>query len=403
MRRSAILFAGTLMGASLAWLVGFATALHVSPPGPTAGLRAAPAFALFGEVWAWVDAEFYGRKPLPRQVTAAAIEGLVESLDDPHAAYLSRDDAASARAASKPAEAEGIGAWVEPAAAGALVLSTLPGTPARRAGLKPGDRIVELDGRPVAGLDRAGLEGALRGPEGSSLRMLVVSPGGQARSLELVRSRYPRPALRLRRPASGVAYLELARFDGDVLDPLDASLEGLAAEPAEALVLDLRDNPGGSLESARRVAGRFFDDVLWLQLERGGRPRPWRSITEDAAPVHLPEQLAVLINGGTASAAEMLAGALREHRGARIYGQPSFGKDRIQGLVALSDASMLRFTVARWTTPKGLSVGDGGLRPDVQIDGDEARGAFDLASDPVLAAALAALEGEPARTGGEER
>lgn len=402
-RSSLAIGVASALCASMAWLIGFGTALHLVPPARPVARRAPAEFRRFDEVWNIVEAEFFGRLPLPTDIASAAIEGLVGGLDDPYAAYIDRGKAAAARADYAETVAEGLGAWIEAVSDGAMILSTLPDSPARRAGLVPGDRLLSAKGRSLVGMTRSELLAALDGPAGSSAVLTVRSEGGLApRTVELVRARFTPPGIELRRPAEGIGYLHIARLEPAMLEELDSALAGLPELGARGLVIDLRDNPGGELISTRRVAGRFFGGEAWRQIDRQGRVLRQMAEPGDLPAPKLPPRVAVLINSGTASAAEMLAGGLRDRLGARLFGSPSFGKGTIQGIVGISDGSAMRLTVARWETPSGYDVGGRGLLPDLRIDaptrfgrshGTPSPRPITDDADPVLAAALAWLRG----------
>lgn len=388
-RRDTLLVFGFALGlAGLAWLVGFMTALQVNPPGPPVpeDIEAPRNFPLFGEVWALVDREFYGERPAPRAITYRAIEGLVGVLDDPYAAYLDRDEAEMAVAGFLPEVVGSVGIWVEPVREGALVVSTLPDSPGLRAGLAPGDVILAAGREALAGMERDDVLELLNGEAGTSVELIVRAPEEAPRSLELVRDAIEVPAVEVRRPEDDIAYIRISHFSPQVVEELDAAISDLASDPPSGLVIDLRDNPGGDLESLRSAAGRFVEGPVWIEVDRDGTEVPQSADTQGAPDLPTLEHVVVLVNAGTASAAEMLAASLRHSADAVLIGDPTYGKGAIQIVYPLSDQSVVRLTVSQWNTPDGEQVDGVGLTPDTIVSG---------AAEQLGAAISAALGAEP--------
>lgn len=425
--------------AAVAWIFGFLTALEITPPAvPVPDSFEAPAkFVLFNEVWAFVRDEFYGTQPTPEDVTVAAVDGLVDSLPDAYAEYWSADEITDQMKQAQPDLLSGIGAWVERAPEGARVVATVPDSPARRAGIVPNQIIVTADDETLGGLEREEMLALLGGEAGSAVTLRVFTPpiegvggadsasetpdadagplptagdgadssesatppaptgdpqgasgdpsaepedtGGseQLQTVEITRADIPLPLVEVRELDDGVAYLRLSHFGPGAAEELDAALSDLEKAGASELVLDLRDNPGGEMETLREVASRFVDGPLWIEVSGSGETTV-QSL--DDVPVATFDRIAVLVNGGTASAAELLAGLLRESSGAVLVGSTTFGKSAVQGIVPLTDGSMLRLTVAEWRSPGGLSVAEGGIEPD----------RVELSEESQLEAALAA-------------
>jgi len=392
--RDLILIFGAALGmAGLAWLAGFATALYVAPSGPPvpADIQAPRNFGLYGEVWRMVDHEFYGKRPSEADVTADAIEGMVDALGDPFSAYVNSDDGKTRDDAFAPRFVGGLGAWIEPVADGALILATPARSPAAKS-LLPGDTIVAVGEDELAGMGTAELVAKLAGTPGAADRLIVLHDNDRGEVVEIKRETVPSPAVELRRPEPGVAYIRLPVLNTATVRALDAALASLATRPATALLLDLRDNPGGDVTSIRAAAGRFMGGVAWVEVDEDG------AITEQAADdvgapgTAVPDRVIVLVNAGTSGGAEILAGALHDNRGAKLVGQSSFGKGSLQTVTALSDRSRIRLTTGHWRTPAGSEVEGVGLRPDLDVAvSDDDR---DAGRDPQLDAALATARGE---------
>ncbi len=380
-------FVAALALAGLAWVAGFATGVVVgpAPSTPPVQVEAPSNFGLFDEAWGVINREFYGSRPVPAAVASGAVDGLVSALEDPYATHLRANERESGHNPFAPRLIASLGTWVEPVADGVMVLAVVPGSAAAAAPLQAGDVLLAVGDEPLAGLSYPEAMTALEGdPEKPAEAALVFRRGDAApQSLELGRAAVSVPDLEVSRPRPGVLLLRPSHFDAAVVARLDEALSGLAAEPAEAIVLDLRDNPGGDLDSVRQAAGRFMSGELWREVNKSGTETV-RDADETGAPARAAaERLVALVNGGTVGGAEILAGALRDRVGARLIGTPTFGKGTIQSEVTLPDNGLLRLTVAKWRTPAGTEVDGAGLRPDDVVDN----------ADKELEAALAAATG----------
>lgn len=246
-----------------------------------------------------------------------------------------------------------------------VVLSILDG-PGYEAGLRAGDVITSVDGEDVAGATLVDVAALLDGDAGTTVSVDVVGADGQAGTVTIERSAPPSVSLEMEQPVPGVAYIRLPDFEADIPVFLHTVLESLAASDVDRLVLDLRDNPGGYVDVATLVASEFLSDGLVL-----------RSLGPDG-DLNYPVQegglatsgldLSVVVNSGSASAAEILAGVLQERGRATVVGEPTFGKNTVQIAFPLRNDGQLRVTIAEWVTPDGNSVAGSGVTPDVLID-----------------------------------
>lgn len=404
-----LVFLVALVLAAMAWVAGFFTGVVVQQPRTKAPahVERPPNFGLYDEAWRVVNREFYGERPASRSVTSNAVQGLVEALDDPYAAVLAADEVTAAdEDPFHPHLVDTLGIWVEPVSGGANVLSVVPGSPAAaakvsaeaeedtRAGILPGDRILAAGEVALAGLSLARVKEALAGRGGDEeehargaadaeradtgapgdTATLVVQRGdGPAFAVEIERAVVEVPGVAVTRPQPEVVVIALSHLDDEVLGKLDTALAALNEDPVEALVLDLRDNPGGSQEIARQVAGRFMKGDVWQEVTRDGAVSLQKANNDDAPSFRAPKRLVVLVNAGTAAGAEMVAAALRDGAGARLVGQPTLGKGTVQGLFPLVDGSLLRLTTAHWQTLAGLDADGVGLAPDAVVEGAAAQ------------------------------
>jgi carboxyl-terminal processing protease len=313
---------------------------------------------------------------------------MIEALGDDHSGYM---DPSEYDQANIPLEGayEGIGAWVDTDAEYLTIIAPMSGSPAEAAGLEAGDQIVAVDGDDMTGVEPQLVIRRVMGPEGSTVR-LTIRREGVAEPFDVVvtRGTIDVPSVEGETLEQGLAYVRLSSFGENTIGDLRASLRTLLAEHPDGLILDLRGNGGGYLDAAVDVASEFIDDGVIL-TERFGdaRQEVYRSNGDGLAP-EIP--LVVLIDAGSASASEIVAGAIQDHGRGWLVGEPSFGKGSVQNWHPLDGGSgAVRVTIARWFTPDGRSIEDGGLTPDVEVgftDEDAAAG-----RDPQLDRAVEVL------------
>ncbi|WP_051282814.1 S41 family peptidase [Silanimonas lenta] len=306
----------------------------------------------------------------------SAIRALLADLD-PHSAYL---PATSAGALREEIEGvyDGIGVEVDVRPDRSLrVVGAIEGGPAQQAGLRTGDVIVAIDGRPVGSRRDEAPAQALRGTAGTSVRLSVLRPGeAQPRDYTLVRRRIAAGSVDARLLEPGYGYLRIRYFEGDTADETRRAVERLAREsggPLAGLVLDLRNNPGGLLTTAVATADLFLEEGPIVSTR--GRT-PVANTLYRATPGDLlgGAPMAVLLDVGTASSAEVVAGALRDQRRALLLGARSFGKGSVQTVVDLGNGDAVKLTTARYYTPAGRSIQAVGIAPDVRLPGTPVRG-----------------------------
>ena len=311
-----------------------------------------------------------------RALMQAAIRGMLAELD-PHSAYLPGTAAASL-ADDLQGLYDGIGVEVEVRPDRSLkVIGTIDGGPAHRAGLRTGDVIVAIDGRPVGARRSDDPSRALRGAAGTSVRITLLRPGeALPRDIALVRQSIALASVTGRLLAPGYGLLRISYFEGDTAQELERQLERLEDESGGALaglVLDLRNNPGGLLTTAVEVADAFLEGGL-VASTRGRTEAANRLYRAGPGDRLRGAPMAVLIDVGTASSAEVVAGALRDQRRALLLGARSFGKGSVQTVVDLGNGDALKLTTARYYTPGGRSIQAAGIVPDVILPGTAIRG-----------------------------
>ncbi len=347
-------------------------------------------FRVFWEAWRVVEEEFFGGPVSATDLTRGAIRGALATLEDPHTAFVPPSHRTLMNE-NLTGSFEGIGAAVELNARGELViLEVLPGAPSDRAGIKAGDRVVQVDDESVVGLDIVAIVSRIRGPEGTPVTLTVHRSGVEDPiRVEIVRERVQLLTTEHELLMPGIGYLSIKEFNARAPEAVAGALRALDPTTLDGLVLDLRDNPGGLVTSVRAVGSQFIGDgLLFTQQGRGDEDRQYRS-SGDGPAVEIP--LVVLVNGGSASGSEILAGAVRDHQRGILIGTPTFGKGSVQELRDLSDGSGLRVTVAHWYTPDGHQIQGEGLTPDIEVRVTDQELAEGL--DPQLALAIDYLQG----------
>ncbi|MGH2354636.1 MAG: S41 family peptidase [Chloroflexota bacterium] len=323
-------------------------------------------FDVFWEAWNFVEREYY-RQPVDRaRLVRGAIKGMLRELDDQQAAYL--DPVANRiEKANLDGIIEGIGASVEMKERRHTIVAPLDDSPAARVGLRSGDVILRVDGQDIGALSLAEAVALIRGPAGTKVKLIVEradDPDGQPVEVEITRARIELQSVTSEQVAEGIGYVRIRFFGTHTVPQLTRALREMRSRRVRGLILDLRDNPGGYLSSAVDVASQFLKDgSVVVYEEREGIRRPslarGRGLATDLT-------VAVLVNGGSASASEIVAGAIRDHGRGVVIGEPTFGKGTVQLPRDLSDGSSVRVTVGTWLTPAGKRIQGHGLTPKIE-------------------------------------
>lgn len=302
----------------------------------------------------------------------AAIQGMTGGLGDDYTAFLEPVEQAPV-AEQLAGEYEGIGVWVHYPEGRFTVVSPIPGSPAEGAGILPGDVFEAADGHPLQGVSEQDALALIRGPAGSAVQLSVRRAGTpEPFPVAVTRAKVMLPAVVYRfRPEERVAVVQVTVFGDKTTVQLDDALRRAGDDDAVGIVLDLRNNGGGWVSSAQEMIGRFVPadrgPALYEDDDPGDADEPRAEPIREGDVDRFETPLVVLTNGGTASASEIVAGALRDYDRARLVGEPTFGKGSVQRIHDFPDGSSLRITVARWLTPDQQPIPDGGLVPDVTV------------------------------------
>lgn len=377
--------------------------------------RAAPATTAYGDVppayraefdaflqtWRLVRSEYYYRPVDQRELLYGATRGMLATLGDDYTTFLEPAQQQGVREAMS-GDYEGIGVWIETPNGRFTVAAPMKGAPADLAGIRARDVIVQVDGRPVTGLPQDQVITLVRGKAGTAVRLTIERPGTPGTlQFTVTRAVITIPAVTLKMLDGNVAYISVTIFGDKTTAQLDAALKDAHAAGATGIVLDLRDNGGGWVVAAREMLGRFVDPSVGPALYEdrangaaarallltpttpagtpspGARPAPTIDATgaradsiiastNGVAERALP--LVVLVNGGTASASEIVAGALQDYGRAKLVGTATFGKGSIQSVHEFSGGSSARITIAQWLTPRKRVIQQRGIHPDILVE-----------------------------------
>jgi len=345
--------------------VGLARAVPEPAPVPAPSPELDAIFRPFWEAWGYVDRDFYDESAVePHKLSRGAIRGMLTALDDQHTLYLDPTHREITDADLRGAF-DGIGVQVEMEGDDLHVVSPLDGSPGQRAGLRAGDVITRVDGSDVHGISLLDAIQMIRGPRGSTVTLTIVRGGAAPFDVKVAREEIRVPSVRGELRPDGVAYIRISSFALRVGSDLREVLDQLAQRSPRGWVLDLRGNPGGYLDGAVAVTSQFIDEGVVLYEERRGAER--EAIRTRGRPRALSGPMAVMVDSGTASAAEIVAGALRDHGRATLVGEQTYGKGTVQIVHTLSDGGALRLTVARWLTPDGSPIQGVGLTPQIPV------------------------------------
>ena len=343
-------------------------------------------FEPFWETWALLHENYVD--PIDDQaLMEGALRGMLGSLGDPHTDYMDPETFARVNESMSGAY-EGIGATVRlnETIGGLELVSIMPGSPAEVAGLLPGDTIVEVNGEDVTSLGQNEIIAKVRGPSGTVVRLGIRRPGTtDLLEFEVIRDQIKVASVTWEILDGNIGYLRLNQFEFSTGQAMRDALAEMNADSLNGLILDVRANPGDYLTTAIDVASAFIADGP-IVLERG----PDRELTHEALgnAVATKVPMVVLVDQGSASASELIAGALQDRDRATVVGMPTFGKGSVQVWRELSNGGGVRITISRWYTPDGHSVSDVGITPDVEVAFDPTRG---LENDNQLQAAIDVL------------
>jgi carboxyl-terminal processing protease len=369
-----LIWVATALLAMVAFLVVFAACgggASSDSKSDTAVIEGLPAeFQRLAEVYALLKREHIDGGSLdPQAVSDGAIRGMLQALGDPYAAFLSPDQYALESQDIKGFFG-GIGAEVGIREGRITILAPLPDTPAEKAGIRPGDIILEIEGASTQGMSLLDAVGKIRGEKGTTVSLLVLHRNSaDPMLLKITRGVIQLVSVRLLMQTGNIGHLRLFGFTGTTAEELKGALDRFERSQGAGLVLDLRNNPGGLVSSVVDVTSQFLKGGLVLyQIDAQGVRTDW-DVRSGGRAQDIP--MVVLVNEFSASASEVLAGAIMDHGRAPVVGTTTFGKGSVNNLWPLSDGSGVNFTIARWFTPNGTLIEGEGIMPNVIAENPE--------------------------------
>lgn len=344
------------------WLGVAKIAYHVPQPGTID-------FSLFWDAYNKLQQNFINPEKIDNQkIVYGAIEGMAKTLDDPYTDFFDPEQALRFEQ-DLSGSFEGIGVEIGIRKSQLTVVAPLEGTPGQKAGLMAGDTIVRIDGKESIDITTEEAVNRIRGPKGTIVTLTIMRNGWTTtRDIEITRATIKIPPMEWSIKDGDVAYIKLFQFDQSLSVDFATATAEILQSPAKKIILDLRNNPGGYLEVAQNIAGWFLKYGQTVTIEDFGNNQS-QIIYKSQGNGDLSEYpIVVLINQGSASASEILAGSLRDNRNVELIGTKSFGKGSVQEVIDLRGGSFLKVTIAKWLTPNGTSISDVGLDPDVKVD-----------------------------------
>lgn len=349
-------------------------------------------FAPFWEAWNLVHENYVDQPVNDINLMRGAISGMLNALGDQHSSYMDPESFAQANA-SLEGEYEGIGAFVDTTTKYLTITSPMPGSPAERAGLLPGDQVIAIDGEDMTGVAAEVARTKVIGPANTTVHLTILREGeNKPLEFDVVREKITLKSATGKMLENDIAYIQVTTFGSKTTPELLATLKDLMAQSPKGIILDLRNNGGGFLQTAVEVTSQFIGDGVVLYEEYGDKSRTTYDVIPGGMATNTKIPMVVLINEGSASASEIVAGALQDTKRAQLVGVTSYGKGSVQNWIPLQgENGAVRITIAKWLTPLEHTIHKIGLTPDVVAERTEED--FKANRDPQLDKAVEVLLG----------
>ncbi len=350
-------------------------------------------FGLFWKVWDLLKEKYVDRDSLDaRKLLYGAINGMLSASGDPYTTFFDPEETKEFEEEIS-GSFEGIGAEMGMKDKVLTIIAPLEGMPAEKAGLLSGDRVLKINGESTDGVSLDAAVKKIRGKKGTEVTLTIFREGEEEmRDVKVVRDTINVKSVRYEAKGSGIAYLRVSRFGDDTMKEFRLAAKAMLEQKPKGIIIDLRSNPGGLLESAIDMAGWFLPKNSVAVIEENAR-KDRKELRTDGAGEFQNIPIVILLNEGSASASEILAGALNDNRGDEVtlLGETSFGKGSVQELMPASKTTKVKITVARWLTPKGNQINEVGIAPEVKVE--ITREDIAAKRDPQLDRAVEILQG----------
>lgn len=336
-----------------------------TPTAPPAEMP--PEFTTFWEAWSFLNEQFYGQIPPDNERVYGAIRGMVAAFGDPNTGFIDPTRAA-VLSENISGSFEGIGATIRLDEAGRLlIVDPMPKGPAFKAGLRPDDIVLEVDGQSIENLSLYEAVLLIRGPAGTDVVLTIFREGElKPFDVSIKREKIEIEVIQSEMLADNLGYVRLTQFTNGASGKISEAAEALLDRGATGLILDLRSNPGGLLSEAVAVSSLFIEEGTVVIEKLKGEQKEFDARNGLHLDTEIP--LVVLVNGGSASASEIVAGAIQDHQRGAVIGEQTFGKGSVQLPHTLSDGAELRVTIAEWLTPSGRQIHGEGIAPDIVVE-----------------------------------
>ncbi len=319
-------------------------------------------FTKFWDVWNIIHKKYVGTVD-DQALLDGSIKGMVSALSDPYSLYFTKSETENFNQ-DLAGNLQGIGAEVGIKKGQLVIIAPLSHSPAEKAGLRPGDQIVKINGQDVNELSFEEAISKIRGEKGTTVKLTIVRGIGTQKIFTITRGEITIESVSLKF-TKGMAVIQITRFGSDTAEKLRTAAQNIISHGAKGIVLDLRNNPGGFLDAAIDVASIFLESkVVVIEQSKNGQETKYHTKGKSILASY---PLVVLINGGSASASEIVAGAIKDNNRGKLVGEISFGKGSVQTVETLADGSSVHVTIAKWLTPDGISISEKGITPDVII------------------------------------
>lgn len=348
-------------------------------------------FKVFWEAWQLLKNNYVKQPIDDKTLFYGAMSGLASSLGDPYTQYFAPKGAEEFQEALS-GKFSGIGAEIGPKDNHITIVAPLPDTPAENAGLRAGDIIMAVDGTSTEMMTVDKAVGLIRGEEGTEVTLTMYRPSngdGESFDVQITRAVIHVASVRLKWPEKDIALIEVSSFNDDTRERFEKTAEEVIAKYPKGIILDLRNNPGGYLDIAISMSGEWVGNDIVLKERRQGKIVEQLSGTGRNRFAGIPT--VVLVNGGSASAAEIVTGALQDHDAATVVGEKTFGKGSVQDYTPLSDGSAIKITIVEWLTPDERAINETGLDPDITVE--QTNDDYENQRDPQLDRAIGILDG----------